>query len=121
MANRYYILLINITTGLSLEVKSNCTNAVAVDFDWQDQYIYWSDITFTSSSISRKPLNDTKAQVCPWLVAVVVVGIHECETRGTMGDCRLCRCYFEVVIYVGNSSLELALMCLFIVECFFLE
>ena len=91
VANRYYILLVNITTGSIREVKSNSTNAVAVDFDWQDQYIYWSDITFTSSSISRKPLNDTTAKVCPsvgggviimvvvlMVVVVVVVGGGSC-------------------------------------------
>ncbi|KAL8579462.1 hypothetical protein ACOMHN_026827 [Nucella lapillus] len=62
VANRYYIRLVNVTTGWSHEVKSNTTNAVAVDYDWQDQYIYWSDITFSSSSISRKPLNSSSAQ-----------------------------------------------------------
>lgn len=85
VANRYYILLVNITTGSIREVKSNSTNAVAVDFDWQDQYIYWSDITFTSSSISRKPLNDTTAKVCPsvggGIVMVVVV-----DGGGSCGD-----------------------------------
>ena len=66
VANRYYIFLVNITTGAYEEIKSNCTNAVAVDFDWQDQYVYWTDITFTSSSISRKPLNDSNAKVRKW-------------------------------------------------------
>ncbi|XP_070183011.1 low-density lipoprotein receptor-related protein 1-like [Littorina saxatilis] len=63
VANRYYILLVNITTGSEEEVKTNSTNAVAVDFDWHDQYIYWSDITFSSASINRKRLNDSTAPV----------------------------------------------------------
>jgi integrin beta 2 len=63
VANRYYIRFVNITTGFSTEVKSNCTNAVAVDFDYREQYIYWSDITFTSFSISRMSIKDNNAQV----------------------------------------------------------
>ena len=34
-------------------VARDLTNAVALDFDYQDQMIYWSDVTSTASTISR--------------------------------------------------------------------
>ncbi|XP_076445601.1 prolow-density lipoprotein receptor-related protein 1-like [Babylonia areolata] len=82
VANRYYIRLVNITTGWLHDVTSNTTNAVAVDFDWQDQYVYWSDITFTSSSISRKPLNSSSAQVVNSILCEV---LHSTTVRNPDG------------------------------------
>lgn len=59
LANRYYIRLVNMTTGSSAILFSNLTNAVAVDYDWKEQYVYWTDITSFNSSINRMPFNNT--------------------------------------------------------------
>ena len=37
----------------------NLTNAVALDYDWQEQCLYWSDVTEYGSSLKRLCGNDT--------------------------------------------------------------
>lgn len=47
-------------------LANNLTNAVALDFDWIEQYIYWSDVTSLGSTIRRMKLNrgrDTSSNV----------------------------------------------------------
>ena len=52
-SNRYYIRQIS-TKGFDNKlVVRNLTNAVALDFDWRDDCIYWSDVTALGSSIKR--------------------------------------------------------------------
>lgn len=41
----------------------NLTNAVAVDYDWLEQRVYWSDITSASSRIGRVFINGTGFEV----------------------------------------------------------
>ena len=58
ISNRYYIrniTLVDIPRQESLIVQ-NLTNAVALDFDWQERKLYWSDTTSTQSRIMR--MND---------------------------------------------------------------
>lgn len=50
--NRYYIRELDLN-GLSTLRAHNLTNAVALDYDWADQCIYWSDVTSLGSSIKR--------------------------------------------------------------------
>ena len=61
VSNRYYILLINTSQHSNniVKVTSQASNAVAVDFDWGGQYIYWSDIAREKSSINRMSYNFT--------------------------------------------------------------
>lgn len=44
-------------------------NAVALDFDYREQMIYWTDVTTQGSMIRRMHLNGSNVQVkegCPW-------------------------------------------------------
>ncbi|KAG8233630.1 hypothetical protein J437_LFUL001041, partial [Ladona fulva] len=41
----------------------NLTNAVALDFDWQDRCIYWSDVTALGSSLKRMCEGNSSIQV----------------------------------------------------------
>ena len=55
ISNRYYIrniTLVDLPRQESLIVQ-NLTNAVALDFDWQERKLYWSDTTSTQSRIMR--------------------------------------------------------------------
>ncbi|CAH0551681.1 unnamed protein product [Brassicogethes aeneus] len=52
LANRYYIREIDLL-GHSTLLAHNLTNAVALDYDWASQCIYWSDVTQLGSSIKR--------------------------------------------------------------------
>ena len=45
-------------------MKLNLTNAVALDFDWAERMIYWSDVTSSVSKIMRMFDNGTGEQVC---------------------------------------------------------
>lgn len=52
-SSRYYIRQIN-TNGFDNKLLvRNLTNAVALDFDWAEHCIYWSDVTALGSSIKR--------------------------------------------------------------------
>ncbi|XP_041374230.1 low-density lipoprotein receptor-related protein 1-like [Gigantopelta aegis] len=53
VSNRYYLRNVTIPKGETSHLTDKLTNSVAIDFDWQDKYIYWSDITSHSSSINR--------------------------------------------------------------------
>ncbi|KDR21144.1 hypothetical protein L798_04073, partial [Zootermopsis nevadensis] len=50
--NRYYIRELDLN-GRSTLRAHNLTNAVALDYDWAEQCIYWSDVTALGSSIKR--------------------------------------------------------------------
>uniref|UniRef100_A0AAR5Q0J0 EGF-like domain-containing protein n=1 Tax=Dendroctonus ponderosae TaxID=77166 RepID=A0AAR5Q0J0_DENPD len=52
LANRYYIREIDLLGNSNL-IAHNLTNAVALDYDWATQCIYWSDVTQLGSSIKR--------------------------------------------------------------------
>ncbi|KAL3288606.1 hypothetical protein HHI36_003043 [Cryptolaemus montrouzieri] len=52
LANRYYIRELDLN-GRSALLAHNLTNAVALDYDWKDQCLYWSDVTQLGSSIKK--------------------------------------------------------------------
>lgn len=52
IANRYYIREIDML-GHSSVLVHNLSNAIALDYDWNDQCMYWSDVTPIGSSIKR--------------------------------------------------------------------
>jgi len=51
-SNQYYIRMASDKT-VSL-LADNLTNSVALDYDWEDACIYWSDVTAFGSSIKRR-------------------------------------------------------------------
>ncbi|BET02800.1 low-density lipoprotein receptor [Nesidiocoris tenuis] len=56
--NKYYIRKVDFGGGMTLMVK-NLTNAVALDYDWKEKCVYWSDVTVIRSSLNRMCTNDT--------------------------------------------------------------
>ncbi|CAM5999847.1 unnamed protein product, partial [Sphagnum balticum] len=51
--NRYYIRQVDPHGHDTKLIVRNLTNAVALDFDWQEKCLYWSDVTPLGSSIKR--------------------------------------------------------------------
>ena len=67
-SNRYYIREVDLHSRHASVRAHNLTNAVALDYDWQDQCLYWSDVTEYGSSLKRLCGNDTsedQQQVSP--------------------------------------------------------
>jgi len=63
VSNRYYLRNITLD-GLTVDLlASDLQNAVALDFDWAEQYIYWSDVMSSGSNISRMRINTTIREV----------------------------------------------------------
>lgn len=53
-ANKHLIKQIDLR-GMETEILvNNLTNAVAIDYDYSENCIYWSDITNDGSTIKRK-------------------------------------------------------------------
>ena len=63
VSNRYYIRNITLNGSVVDLLAADLQNAVALDFDWQEQYIYWSDVMSSGSNISRMRFNGTGRQV----------------------------------------------------------
>jgi integrin beta 2 len=61
-SNKYYIREMSMVGHMEILIK-NITNAVALDFDWLEKCIYWSDVTALRSSIKRLCPNDTEPKV----------------------------------------------------------
>lgn len=51
----------------------NLTNAVALDYDWQEQCLYWSDVTEYGSSLRRLCGNDTNQDQHQVVKFVIVI------------------------------------------------
>ncbi|XP_001985922.2 low-density lipoprotein receptor-related protein 1 isoform X2 [Drosophila grimshawi] len=60
-SNRYYIRQVNHTGNGSILIHS-LSNAVALDFDWDSQCLYWSDVTSTVGTIKRHCPAENKTQ-----------------------------------------------------------
>lgn len=52
----------------------NLTNAVALDYDWLEQCLYWSDVTEYGSSLKRLCGNDTSQD--QQQVSFIIYGIR---------------------------------------------
>lgn len=57
---RYYIRELDLT-GHSTLMAHNLSNAVALDYDWKSQCIFWSDVTTLGSSIKKLCTEDENA------------------------------------------------------------
>ncbi|KAK7085679.1 Exosome complex protein, partial [Halocaridina rubra] len=60
-SNRYYIRQIGIDGNNNTLLVANLTNAVGLDYDYEENCIYWSDVTHLSSSV-KKMCNNTQPQ-----------------------------------------------------------
>lgn len=58
-SNRYYIREVHLHNHQASVRAHNLTNAVALDYDWAEQCLYWSDVTEFGSSLKRLCGNDT--------------------------------------------------------------
>ncbi|KAI9558491.1 hypothetical protein GHT06_015278 [Daphnia sinensis] len=58
-SNRYYIREVHLHSRMASVRAHNLTNAVALDYDWLEQCLYWSDVTEYGSSLKRLCGNDT--------------------------------------------------------------
>ncbi|GIY95881.1 low-density lipoprotein receptor-related protein 2 [Caerostris extrusa] len=56
-SNRYYIRQIDLHGHDTELLARNLTNSVALDFDWLENCLYWSDVTALGSSIKRMCLS----------------------------------------------------------------
>ena len=54
VSNRYYIRNMTLLGQHIDLLAQDLNNAVALDFHWEDQKIYWSDVTSSGSSISSR-------------------------------------------------------------------
>lgn len=63
VASRYYIREMGFNGENIQVVTDGVENVVAIDYDWVDHYIYWSDITPLQSKISRARMNTTDYKV----------------------------------------------------------
>ncbi|XP_058118715.1 prolow-density lipoprotein receptor-related protein 1 [Anopheles ziemanni] len=51
-SNRYYLREVDLGGGMTI-LAHNLTNAITLDFDWQEQCYYWSDVTRTVITVKR--------------------------------------------------------------------
>uniref|UniRef100_A0A8C9VTS3 LDL receptor related protein 1 n=1 Tax=Scleropages formosus TaxID=113540 RepID=A0A8C9VTS3_SCLFO len=62
-ANRYYLRKLNLDGTNYTLLKQGLNNAVALDFDYREQMIYWTDVTTQGSMIRRMHINGSNVQV----------------------------------------------------------
>uniref|UniRef100_A0AAQ5XK95 EGF-like domain-containing protein n=1 Tax=Amphiprion ocellaris TaxID=80972 RepID=A0AAQ5XK95_AMPOC len=62
-ANRYYLRKLNLDGTNYTLLKQGLNNAVALDFDYRQQMIYWTDVTTQGSMIRRMHINGSDVQV----------------------------------------------------------
>uniref|UniRef100_A0AAQ4PNY3 EGF-like domain-containing protein n=1 Tax=Gasterosteus aculeatus aculeatus TaxID=481459 RepID=A0AAQ4PNY3_GASAC len=62
-ANRYYLRKLNLDGSNYTLLKQGLNNAVALDFDYRQQMIYWTDVTTQGSMIRRMHINGSNVQV----------------------------------------------------------
>lgn len=61
-SNRYYIREVDITGQMTILIR-NLSNAVALDYDWETQCYFWSDVTSFASSIRKYCVQENKTSV----------------------------------------------------------
>lgn len=58
-SNRYYIRELDLSGRMNLLIH-NLSNAVALDYDWESQCYFWSDVTSQVSSIKKYCIKENK-------------------------------------------------------------
>ncbi|RVE72792.1 hypothetical protein OJAV_G00041090 [Oryzias javanicus] len=112
-ANRYYLRKLNLDGSNYTLLKQGLNNAVALDFDYHQQMIYWTDVNTQGSMIRRMHINGSNVQVLhrtllsnPDGLAVDWVGgnLYWCDKgRDTIEVSKLNGAYRTVLI---NSGLK---------------
>ncbi|XP_037535815.1 low-density lipoprotein receptor-related protein 1 [Nematolebias whitei] len=62
-ANRYYLRKLNLDGSNYTLLKQGLNNAVALDFDYRQQMIYWTDVNTQGSMIRQMHINGSNVQV----------------------------------------------------------
>uniref|UniRef100_A0A667YNG9 LDL receptor related protein 1 n=1 Tax=Myripristis murdjan TaxID=586833 RepID=A0A667YNG9_9TELE len=62
-ANRYYLRKLNLDGSNYTLIKQGLNNAVALDFHYAEQMIYWTDVTTQGSMIRRMHMNGSNVEV----------------------------------------------------------
>ncbi|XP_005162276.1 low-density lipoprotein receptor-related protein 1 isoform X2 [Danio rerio] len=62
-ANRYYLRKLNLDGSNYTLIKQGLNNAVALDYHYAEQMIYWTDVTTQGSMIRRMHINGSNVQV----------------------------------------------------------
>ncbi|KAG7228330.1 hypothetical protein INR49_009194, partial [Caranx melampygus] len=62
-ANRYYLRKLNLDGSNYTLIKQGLNNAVALDFHYAEQMIYWTDVTTQGSMIRRMHMNGSNMEV----------------------------------------------------------
>ncbi|XP_069042806.1 low-density lipoprotein receptor-related protein 1 isoform X2 [Lepisosteus oculatus] len=110
-ANRYYLRKLNLDGSNYTLLKQGLNNAVALDFDYREQMIYWTDVTTQGSMIRRMHINGSDVQVLhrtslsnPDGLAVDWVGgnLYWCDKgRDTIEVSKLNGAYRTVLVNTG--------------------
>uniref|UniRef100_UPI00358E1ABB prolow-density lipoprotein receptor-related protein 1 isoform X2 n=1 Tax=Myxine glutinosa TaxID=7769 RepID=UPI00358E1ABB len=62
-ANRYYLRSLDLGGRNYTLIKQGLNNAVALDFDYEEQQVFWTDVTSQGSMIRRMNINGSDVQV----------------------------------------------------------
>ncbi|KAM3845339.1 prolow-density lipoprotein receptor-related protein 1 [Vipera latastei] len=110
-ANRYYLRKLSLDGSNYTLIKQGLNNAVALDFDYREQMIYWTDVTTQGSMIRRMNINGSNVQVLhrtglsnPDGLAVDWVGgnLYWCDKgRDTIEVSKLNGAYRTVLVNTG--------------------
>ncbi|XP_035237468.1 low-density lipoprotein receptor-related protein 1-like isoform X1 [Anguilla anguilla] len=110
-ANRYYLRKLNLDGSNYTLIKQGLNNAVALDFHYAEQMIYWTDVTTQGSMIRRMNINGSNVQVLhrtslsnPDGLAVDWVGgnLYWCDKgRDTIEVSKLGGAYRTVLVNTG--------------------
>ncbi|XP_062895316.1 low-density lipoprotein receptor-related protein 1-like [Mobula hypostoma] len=110
-ANRYYLRKLNLDGSNYSLLKQGLNNAVALDFNYREQHVYWTDVTTQGSMIRRMHLNGSNVEVLhrtglsnPDGLAVDWVGenLYWCDKgRDTIELSKLNGAYRSVLVNTG--------------------
>ncbi|KAM4794631.1 prolow-density lipoprotein receptor-related protein 1 [Rhinophrynus dorsalis] len=110
-ANRYYLRKLSLGGTNYTLLKQGLNNAVALDFDYREEMIYWTDVTTQGSMIRRMHINGSNVQVLhrtglsnPDGLAVDWVGgnLYWCDKgRDTIEVSKLNGAYRTVLVSTG--------------------
>uniref|UniRef100_A0A8C1T6V9 Low density lipoprotein receptor-related protein 1Ab n=1 Tax=Cyprinus carpio TaxID=7962 RepID=A0A8C1T6V9_CYPCA len=101
-ANRYYLRKLNLDGSNYTLIKQGLNNAVALDYHYAEQMIYWTDVTTQGSMIRRMNINGSN--VNPDGLAVDWVGgnLYWCDKgRDTIEVSKLNGAYRSVLVNSG--------------------